>query len=96
VYRVLLPDGRAQGYALGPVGHAEPAIDPERDYVEQLQVHVFHCEEAARAFQEGLILGGDEDTASIVGLTALGWAVLRECGYPPDDDRDPTVTVITY
>ncbi|MGH8588464.1 MAG: hypothetical protein ACREXX_03715 [Gammaproteobacteria bacterium] len=64
-------DGRAQGYALGPVGHSEPvtAIDPERDTVEPLHVHVFHGEEAARAFQKRLILGGDEDTASIVGVT---------------------------
>ncbi|MGH8472384.1 MAG: hypothetical protein ACREVJ_08040, partial [Gammaproteobacteria bacterium] len=51
VYRVRFADGRAQGYALGPVGHAEPlsAIDPNRDAIEQLQVPVFHYNEAARA-----------------------------------------------
>ena len=70
-------------------------IDETLDSVGALQVHVFGRKTAARAFQEGLILGGDEPADSIVGRTSLGWAVLRECSYPPDPG-DPTVAVITY
>ncbi|MGH7429028.1 MAG: hypothetical protein ACREJ4_11840 [Candidatus Methylomirabilaceae bacterium] len=99
VYRVCSDDGEVQGYALTPQEDAasEPitCIDETLDSVGALQVHVFGCKTAARAFQEGLILGGDEPSDSIVGRTSLGWAVLRECSYPPDPG-DPTVAVITY
>jgi hypothetical protein len=99
VYRVLSDDGEVHGYALTPQDDAasEPitCIDETLDSVRALQVHVFGCKTAARAFQEGLILGGDEPFDSIVGRTSLGWAVLRECSYPPDPG-DPTVAVITY
>jgi len=99
VYRVLSDDSEVQGYALTPQDDAtsEPitCIDETLDSVRALQVHVFGCKTAARAFQEGLILGGDEPSDSIVGRTPLGWAVLRECSYPPDPG-DPTVAVITY
>ena len=35
-------------------------------------------QDSGACFQEGLILGGDEPSDSIVGRTSLGWAVLRE------------------
>lgn len=99
VYRVRGDDGEVHGYALTPQDDAtsEPitCIDETLDSVGALQVHVFGCKTVARAFQEGLILGGDEPFDSIVGRTLLGWAVLRECSYPPDPG-DPTVAVITY
>lgn len=98
VYRVLNEQDAVQGYTLAaPVGgicEVMVRVDPDRDYVDQLQVHVFSTEEAAWAFREGLIFAGEDEVHSLVGTTRLGHAVLRECFYPPDDEDDPTVKVI--
>ena len=62
VYRVCSDDGEVHGYALtvqeDAVSEPITCIDETLDSVRALQVHVFGCKTAARAFQEGLILGG--------------------------------------
>ena len=97
VYRQHNVSGLVVGYTLcppGPGAEKVGAIDPERDSVPQIQVHVFGTRDEARAFREGLILAGEpeHDCERI----PEGWAVLRLVPYGPDDDGDPSVKVITY
>lgn len=99
VYRVLKA-GVVQGYALHPAKGFESqpmvAIDPNVDYVDQLQLHVFGSRREAHAFRDGLSVAGDDPVYSICEQCGDVWAVLREVRHAPDDEDDGTVRVIIY
>lgn len=99
VYRVL-KSGSVRGYALRrPKGFkSQPMveIDPDVDYVDQIQVHVFGTKREADAFLEGLTVAGEDSILSICEQCGEVWAVLREVRHGPDDEDGRTVRVITY
>ena len=99
VYRVFKA-GSVRGYALRrPKGFkSQPmvAVDPDIDYVDQIQVHVFGTQREADAFLEGLTVAGEDPAFSIRGQCGDVWAVLREVRHEPDGEDGRTVRVITY
>jgi hypothetical protein len=98
VYRVLKA-GVVQGYALQPPEGFESqpiiAVDPNVDYVDELQVHVFGSRREVHAFLDGLSVAGDDPVYSISAPCGDVWAVLREVRHAPDNE-DGTVRVVTY
>lgn len=97
VYRQYDARGHVNGYTLcSPTAgaHRLCGIDPELDLVPQIQVHIFDTCAEARAFREGLILAGEPEHEC--QRIQEGWAILRLVPYPPADEDEPAVKVVTY
>lgn len=90
VYRIRDDfDNAIIGYSLTPVlcwvSDRITQLNADVDCINQLQVHVFGTHSEARAFQEGLLMAGDDEARFSPCQCALGWAVLRQLTLSQED-----------